>query len=225
MDDALLRKLADLAVGAGANVQRDQIVAIGAEPGKEPLARAIAASAYRAGAKFVDVSYFDLAVKRARLEHAAEDTLDFVPSWYGARYLGLGEHRGARISVQPNPEPGILAGVDPARAGRDGLPFVPEIFTVINDRSTNWTVVPFPTPTWASHVHPSLDPDEALARLDDQILHVCRLDEPDPVAAWGERADALAAVARRLDERRFDAIHFDGPGTDLTIGLLPTSRW
>src|SRR5205807_9022985 len=25
--------------------------------------------------------------------------------------------------------------------------------------------------------------------------------------------------------RRFDAIHFEGPGTDLTVGLLPTSRW
>src|SRR5205823_12616569 len=42
---------------------------------------------------------------------------------------------------------------------------------------------------------------------------------------WAERADALEAVARRLDERRFDAIHFEGPGTDLTVGLLPTSRW
>jgi aminopeptidase len=89
MDEATLERFADLVVGFAANVQPEQIVAIGAEPGKEELARALAASAYRAGAKFVDVSYFDLGVKRARLLHAAEDTLDFVPDWYGERILEL----------------------------------------------------------------------------------------------------------------------------------------
>jgi len=95
MDEATLERFADLVVGFAANVQPEQIVAIGAEPGKEPLARALAASAYRAGAKFVDVAYFDLQVKRARLMHAAEETLDFVPSWYGDRVLTLGDERAA----------------------------------------------------------------------------------------------------------------------------------
>ena len=31
--------------------------------------------------------------------------------------------------------------------------------------------------------------------------------------------------AALLDERRFDAIRFRGPGTDLTVGLMPESRW
>jgi aminopeptidase len=225
VDDALLRKLADLAVGTGANVQPGQVVAVAAAWESAPLVRAVADAAYRRGAKFVDPGYFDGQVKRRRIEHADPATLAYTPPWYGQRWLGLGELRGARISIQPNPEPGILAGLDPELCGRDPLPSMPEIFTVINDRSTNWTVVPYPTPRWALHVHPSLDPDEALARLEEQILHVCRLDDPDPAAAWAERADALEAVARRLDERRFDAIHFEGPGTDLTIGLLPTSRW
>jgi aminopeptidase len=220
-----LRKLADLAVTTGANVQPGQVVAIAAVVETAPLVRAIAEAAYRRGAKFVDPGYFDGQVKRHRIAHADPQTLDFVPRWYGERWLGLGEARGARISIQPNPEPGVLDGLDPELCGRDGLPYVPEILSIVNDRSTNWTVVPFPTPTWARHVHPELEPDAALARLDEQILHVCRLDEPDPAAAWATRADALEAVARRLDERRFDAIHFEGPGTDLTVGLLPTSRW
>jgi aminopeptidase len=187
--------------------------------------RAIARSAYERGARFVDVAYFDGAVKRTRLERADPDTLEFVPPWVGRRYLDLGELRGSRISVQPNPEPGVLDGVDPALAGRDGLPFVPEILTIIDDRSTNWTVVPFPTPAWASAAHPDLPPDEALARLEADIAHVCRLDEPDPNEAWQRRGDELEAAAQRLNERRFDALHFEGPGTDLTLGLLPTSHW
>ena len=80
-----LERLADLVVGFGANVQHDQIVAVGCEPGKEELVRAIAASAYRRGARFVDVAWFDPWVKRARVEHAREETLEFVPDWYGSR--------------------------------------------------------------------------------------------------------------------------------------------
>jgi aminopeptidase len=85
--------------------------------------------------------------------------------------------------------------------------------------------VPFPTASWAAQTFPELDPAKALARLEERILHVCRLDEEDPAAAWAERADALESVARRLDALRLDALHFEGPGTDLTLGLLPTSRW
>jgi aminopeptidase len=74
-------------------------------------------------------------------------------------------------------------------------------------------------------VHPGLSDDEALARLAEQILHVCRLDEDDPVAAWQERSDFLVAMADQVTERRFDALHFEGPGTDLTVGLLPSTRF
>ena len=225
MDDTLAHRLAELAVGTGANVQPGQVVAVSAAVESAPLVRAVAESAYRRGARFVDPGYFDGQVKRQRIEHADPDTLDYVPPWYGARWLGLGELRGARISIQPNPEPGLLDGLDPELCGRDALPSMPEIFSIINDRSTNWTVVPYPTQRWATRVFPRLDPEESLARLEAQIAHVCRLDEPNPAAAWAERADGLEAVARRLDERRFEAIHFEGPGTDLTVGLLPTSRW
>src|SRR5215213_4439166 len=91
MDDPTLERFADLVVGFGANVQQDQIVAIRCEPGQEYLTRALAASAYRHGAKFVDVSWFDPHVKRARIEYARAATLDFVPSWYGERVLALKE--------------------------------------------------------------------------------------------------------------------------------------
>ena len=187
--------------------------------------RAIARSAYERGALFVDPFFSDGAVKRTRLERADPETLAFVPPWYGGRFLALGEQRAARISIQPNPEPRVLDGVDPALAGRDGLPYVPEILQVIDDRSTNWTVVPSPTQAWAEAAHPDLEPSEALARLEADLVHVCRLDEPDPNEAWQRRGDELEAAAERLNARRLDALHFEGPGTDLTIGLLPSSHW
>ena len=223
--DSLLPRLADLAVTLGANIQPGQIVTIAADHGQFELARAIAESAYRRGALFVDVQYFDPWVKRARIEHAPAETLDFVPSWYSYRIQALGTERAARISLSGPTTTGLLDDLDQDRSGRDQLPFVKEILDVISDRTTNWAVVPCPTKPWAELVHPELPPDEAHDQLWEEIAHVCRLDEPDPIAAWDERADALTVAADRLNERRFDALHFEGPGTDLTIGLLPTSTF
>jgi len=224
-DAATIERLADLAVGFGSNVQPGQIVAINAEIGKEEMVRALAASAYRHGAKFVDPVYFDMHVKRARILHAEEDTLGFVPSWYSERMLELGRQRCARIGIAGPATPGLLNDLDPARAGRDQLPAMKETGAIVNDATTNWTIVPFPTVAWAQQVHPDLGPDEALRRLGEQIVHVLRLDEDDPVAAWRERAATLVGAAERITERRFAAVRFQGDGTDLTVGLLPTTRF
>ena len=225
MDRDFLTRLAELAVVTGANVQPGQVVSISAEPSAAPLVRAVAEAAYRRGARFVDPFYFDPHVKRLRIEHAAEDTLDFVPPWYGRRLLALGEHGAALITLAPVTPPGALAGVDPARAGKDGLPFLKETFTVINDRSVSWTVVPSPTEGWARAMYPDAEPGEAMGRLVRALERVLRFDEPDPAAAWEERMDSLEAAAQRMNERRFDALHFEGPETDLTVGLLPSSTW
>src|SRR6266542_6475272 len=220
-----IQRLADLIVDFGANVQKGQIVDIGSGLGKEELTRALTASAYRRGAKFVDVYYWDPHLKRARVQYAADDVLDVVPPWYGERTLQLGEERGATIALSGPAEPHLYDDLDPERLGRDVFPRVKEWTTVINERTVNWCIAPGPSAKWAQLVHPNLDPEAALDTLWEQVLHVCRLDEDDPEAAWQQRTDALKGVAERLTERAFDAIHLEGPGTDLTIGLLPTSRW
>jgi aminopeptidase len=220
-----LSRLADLAVAVGANVQPGQIVGVTAELGHEDIVRAVAASAYDRGATFVDVVYIDPLVKRARIEFAPEDTLEFVPPWYGERVLALGEQRGANILIRGLTAPNALDGLDPRRAGRDQLPRVKEMNVIVNERTVNWTIVPYPTLPWARLVYPDLDDDAALARLWQEVKHVSRLDEPDPLEAWERRIDALESAAAALNHAELDAVHFQGDGTDLTIGLLPTSIW
>ncbi len=225
MDDATLRRFADVIVGFGANVQPGQVVAVSCETGKEYLVRAIAESAYRRGAKFVDVQWFDPWVKRTRVEHAREEDLDFIPDWHGKRLLALGEIGAARVGLSGPTAPGLMEDLDPARVGRDRFPALKEAGKVVNDRTTNWTIAPCPTVPWAKLVFPDLSEDGALAQLERHLMHVCRLDEDDPIAAWHERADFLGAVAGRLTDCAFDALHYEGAGTDLTIGLLPSARW
>ena len=224
MDTARYRPLAELAAH-GANVQPGQIVTVSSELEHAPLVREIAAAAYDRGAEFVDVSYFDPYVKRARIEHAAPDTIEFVPPWYGRRVLEHAEGRGARIAVSGPTAPGVLDGLDPALTGKDRLPFLPEIPKVISARTTNWCIVPCPHPAWAKLVHPDLPEDEALEQLWQALEHVLRLDTPDPKKAWDDRMDTLRASAARLSEQHFAAIELRGPGTELRIGMLPTHTW
>jgi aminopeptidase len=225
IDDRALARWAELVVDFGANVQPGQIVSLSVEPGKEPFIRALAERAYQRGAKFVDTAWFDVHVKRARLLYAEEGTLGFVPDWHAQRLLALGDQRAARIALSGPVAPDALDGVDPARVGKDQFPALREGAKVVNDRTTNWSIAPAPTAAWARLVHPDLDEDAALAKLWAQMLHVLRLDEADPVAAWRERADTLVAAAARLTEPRFAELHFEGPGTDLHVGLLPSSRF
>ena len=225
MSDPRIDGLARLAVEVGANVQHDQVVSVSGRPGQEDLVRAIVAAAYDRGARFVDVAWFDPHVKLARLQRAAEDTLDWVPPWYGARIVEIGRMAGATIALAGPTAPGLFDDIDPARAGKDRLPSVREGVGVIMGGQVNWTVVPCPNPAWAGLVFPGRGPGEALELLWTRIAHICRLDEPDPAAAWRARGAELEASARRLNEKRLSALRFVGPGTDLTVGLLEGSHW
>ena len=222
--EAWMEKLAELAV-FGANVQPGQLVAVTSFVGKEDVARRIARVAYERGAKYVDVVTFDQWVKRERIAHAAEETLDYAPPWMAQRLLYLSDEHAARITLSGPHAPRAMEDLDPARAGRDLLPYLPETGAVVNRRTTNWTIVPVPTHDWAEAVYPDLPREEAYERLWEAVAHVCRLDTDDPEVAWTERVATLKASADRLTEQCFDALRLHGPGTDLTIGLLPSSAW
>src|SRR2546421_191014 len=194
MDDRSMR-LANLAAH-GANVQEGQIVLVNAELGHEKLVRAVATAAYQRGAKFVDVSYFDPHVKRARIEHADPDTLEFVPEWYGDRARQHADQHGARINLNGVTAPNLLDDLDKTLVGRDRLPRLKEQGQIVSERSTNWCIVPAPTRPWAALVFPELAADEAYEELWRQIEHVLRLDEADPASAWGDR---MAGAVRGWD--------------------------
>jgi aminopeptidase len=97
--DHRIERLAELIVDVGANVQPGQLVDLATDIGKEELTRAIAAAAYRRGAKFVDPVYFDPYVKHARVAYVRDDSLEYIPSWFGARVAELGRERGLEASL------------------------------------------------------------------------------------------------------------------------------
>jgi aminopeptidase len=217
-------KLAELAV-FGANVQPGQLVAVTSFIGKEELTRKVAGAAYRRGAKFVDVVYFDQWIKRERIALADTESLDYVPPWMSQRLLYLSDEHAARISLSGPHAPRALAGLDPARAGRDLLPYLPETGDVVNRMTTSWCIVPAPTRSWAEVVYPELAVEAAYEALWEAVAHICRLETDDPAQAWMERCGTLKANADRLTAQRFDSVRLHGPGTDLTVGLIPSAHW
>jgi aminopeptidase len=221
--DDLLRRYAELAVRVGLNLRTGQDLHISCYVEHAPLARAVATVAYEAGARRVDVFYADQHVRRGMLEHAKDDVLEWSPPWGFSQSEYLHEHRGAAFGISGDPNPDIYSGIDGARVGRarpkELMKRGAEI--IFDQRTVNWSGMAFPNEGWAQKIFD--EPD--VERLWELVTKAVRLDEGDPVAAWKDHLARLRKRALALNDHRFDAVRFRGPGTDLTIGLLPASRW
>jgi aminopeptidase len=220
--DDLVRRYAELVVRVGANVQQGQDVAVSCYYEHAPFARALATAAYEAGARYVDVNYADQQIKREFILHAANDDLDWTPPWQLARLEYLHDEGGASIGLTGDPNPDLYADLDPVRVGRARPKALWQLAVeYMNDYKINATVVAYPNAGWATKIFG--EPD--VARLWGLLARAVRLDEPDPVQAWREHLARLRERGAQLMDRRFEAVRFRGPGTDLTVGLMPASRW
>ena len=215
-----LSAYAELVVRVGANVQPGQTLLVTALVEHAPLARELAEAGYRAGARFVDVSYADMHVRRSLIEHAAETDLSHTHPWQLARSSSLDGN--ALIMLAGDPAPTLLADLDQRRVGMTRAREAIEAqLKSQNARTVNWAIAAYPTAGQATQIFGEPDVD----RLWQAFETAVRLDEDDPVEAWRVHTAKLKARCRQLDERAFDAIRFHGPGTDLTVGLLPGARW
>ena len=215
-------RYAELAVRVGANVQPGQLVDVVARVEHAEIARAVTRAAYSAGARYVDVYYSDQHLRRALIESAPDDVLSWTPPWLLKRAKQVGDERAAVVALTGDAEPDLLADLPGERVGKARMRELAEENTrQINEQLNNWTVVGVPNEGWARQMFG--EPD--LERLWRAVEYCVRLDEDDPVAAWRAHVGKIGRRARLLNDMRVDALRFHGPGTDLTVGLLPESRW
>jgi len=220
--DDLLERYAELAVRVGANVQPGQLVEVGGLVEHAALVREVARAAYRAGARYVEASYGDAHARRARIEHAPDDTLSLTPPWMLTRERTLAREHGAAIGISGDPEPELLADLPGDRVGKTRMvELADESMKNVNERAINWTGIAFPTEGWARAVFGSPD----LQRLWDAVAYTVRLDEDDPVAAWRQHVERLERRVEALNALGLDVLRFRGGGSDLTVGLFPSSVW
>jgi aminopeptidase len=232
--DQRLHAYGELAVKVGLNLRAGQRLLVigplasgGVSLEAAPLVRHIVASAYRAGAALVEVIWGDEALQLVRFKYAPRDSFGEFSTWLPKALFEHAEAGHAVLSVYANDpdqlkdEPTDLVGAVQQAVSRSVRPFR----ELISRNQTNWTVVAAAGTGWAARVFPQLPREQQVPRLWDAIGALCRLDRPDPVAAWEEHLKALALRRDYLNRKRYSALKYAGPGTDLTIGLPEGHLW
>ncbi len=226
---ANLLKYADLAVHVGLNLQPNQRLFLGYNTPLEaaPLVRAITASAYQAGARYVEVLWRDEELLRLQFKYGPRESFSEFPRWRAQAGLEFAERGDARLQIGGE-DPDLFHGQDPelvATLQRTTLEALRPVSEYVMRSAQNWCVLAVPGPAWAAKVFPGLPAAEQQARLWDVIFDICRVNTPDPVAAWQTHIAGLLARSRYLNDQRYSALHFKGPGTDLTVGLPDGHVW
>ena len=222
-----LDRLAQVAVHSGLGLAPGQEVVMTASTDALPLARLIAKHAYQAGASLVTILFTDEEAQLLRYRYGADPTFDTAAAWL---YEGMAAaYRGgaARVAITGG-NPALLSKEDPekvSRANRAMSKAYRPALELITRHDINWTIVSAATPAWAAAVFPDLPANEGLKKLWDAIFAASRADQADPVAAWKRHDSKLHEWANRMNERRFAALHFKGPGTDLKVGLADDHLW
>ncbi|MBK8082740.1 MAG: aminopeptidase [Devosia sp.] len=227
IDPVKLDKLAEVAIKVGLQLQPGQDLVLTAPIAALPLVRRIAHHAYKAGAGVVQPIFSDEEITLARYRNAPSESFDRAPAWLFEGMASAFSGNAARMAISGD-NPMLLSKEDPdkvARANRaTSLAYRPAL-EKITGFDINWNIVSYPNPSWAKLVFPDDPEDVAVRRLADAIFAASRVDIDDPIAAWKAHNAHLKDRWTWLNGHAFSALHYTGPGTDLTIGLADGHRW
>ena len=229
-----LQKYAEVVVRVGLNLQAGQRLLInnpstlGVQLHVAPLVREVAKAAYKAGANYVEVLWGDEALLKMRLQQAPSGSFDEFSKWQtDALYQLLDHGNGAHLTIRSN-NPDLMNGEDPEIVGhlrKTYLQHYQGFGEAIGQNKLNWLVIAAATPEWAARVFPDLEPLEAEKKLWQAIFAITRVDQPDPIAAWEKHVQELQKRSKYLNAKQYAALHYQAPGTDLTVGLPPGHFW
>ncbi|MGA7999085.1 MAG: aminopeptidase [Bradyrhizobium sp.] len=227
IDPVKLDRLAEVAIKVGLNLQPGQDLLLTAPAVALPLVRRIAEHAYKAGAGLVTPILSDEAVTLARYRFGHDNSFDRAANWL---YEGMSKAfaaNTARLAIVGD-NPMLLSVEDPAKVSRaskaNSIAYQPALEKIVNFE-VNWNIISYPSPSWAKQVFPDVEEDVAVAKLADAIFAASRVDNDNAVAAWTKHNAVLRERTDWLNGQRFSALHYSGPGTDLTIGLADGHEW
>lgn len=227
VDPVKLDRLAEVAVKVGLGLRPGQDVLLTAPAVALPLVRRIAVHAYKSGANLVTPILSDEEVTLARYRFGQDSSFDRAAGWlYEGMARAFSENTARLAIVGDNPM--LLSGEDPAKVARaskaNSMAYQPALEKIVNF-DTNWNIIAYPSPSWARQVFPNDGEEAAVGKLADAIFAASRVDREDAVANWAGHNAVLRERTDWLNGKRFRALHFTGPGTDLTVGLADGHEW
>jgi aminopeptidase len=222
-----LDQLAEVAVRVGLGLKAGQELLMTASLDAVGLARRITEHAYRAGASLVTTLYTDDEASLMRYRSAPDASFDHAAKWL---YDGMGaafKSGAARLAIT-GANPSLLSNEDPDKVGRANRAvskaYRPAL-ELITRHEINWTIVASATPAWAAAMFPNDAPAVAMDKLWEAIFDTTRINVDDPVSVWKQHDAELHKRAARLNEKRYAALHYRGPGTDFRLGLSDGHLW
>lgn len=222
-----LDRLAQVAVHSGLGLTPGQELVITATLDAVPLVRRITEHAYRSGATIVTTLLTDEDSTLLRYRYAPDASFDCAPAWLFDGMATAFRSGAARLAVAGS-NPSLLSQEDPqkvSRANRAVSKAYRPAMELITRHEINWAIVACATPAWAAAVFPGMPREQAMSRLWDAIFAASRADHADPVTAWKVHDSKLHERAALLNHKRYSALHFQGPGTDLRVGLADGHLW
>jgi len=222
-----LDQLAAVAIQIGLDLKPGQELLMTASIDALPLARRITEHAYRAGASLVTTLFTDDESTLLRYRFASDPSFDHAAAWLYDGMAAAFKSGASRLAIAGG-NPTLLSSEDPEKVGRANRAvsraYRPAL-ELITRHDINWTIVSCATPAWAAAVFPNDAPDAALAKLWDAIFSTTRLNTADPVSAWKQHDANLHKRAEFLNEKRYFALQYRGPGTDFRLGLADDHQW
>ena len=229
----LLQKYAQAIVRVGLNLREGQRLIItnalarGVPPTGRALVHEVTKAAYAAGAKYVETIWGDEEMHRIRLQNAPDNSFDEYPKFHIDAVMGMIKNGDALLSIYAN-DPDAFAGLDPERVGamqKTHLQNYSPISVEVSRNAVNWCVVAAASPAWAEKIFPDLETEDAVEKLWTAIFECTRADQPDPVAAWVQHIEGMTKRGKYMQAKKYSALHYKAPGTDLTLGLPKGHRW
>jgi aminopeptidase len=207
--DPRMQKWAEVLVRYSTKVRHGQVVAITGGVAGEPLLRAVYREVLAAGG--LPVMLPSLAgVQADLLSLGTEAQLGFVsPVDRFAR-----QEADALINVLAETNTRALSQVDPARqriVQQARSPLLQATMERAAAGEFNWVLTMFPTEAYAMDAELSTD------EFADFVFTACKLDEPDPAAAWQAQSAEQARIIRWLDGK--SNVRLRGRDTDLSIAV------
>jgi aminopeptidase len=227
IDPVKLDRLAEVAIKVGLRLERGQDLLVTAPTVALPLVRKVAEHAYKAGAGLVTPILSDEAITLLRYRFGPNESFDRAANWLYDGMAKAFDANTARLAIVAD-NPMLLSAEDPAKVARankaNSIAYKPALERIVNFE-INWNIISYPSPSWARLVFPEDEEDVAVAKLADAIFSASRVDRDDAVAAWQAHNQVLRGRREWLNGQRFGALHFSGPGTDLTVGLADGHEW
>lgn len=227
INEQKLDKLAELAIKTGVALKNGQDLLLTAPIESLPLVKRIAIHAYKEGANIVTPIFSDPDITLARFEHASEISFDKAPNWL---FDGMGkafDNNTARLAIVGE-DPLLLSNQDPNKVGRankaNSIAYKPAREKITSFK-INWNIISWPGKAWAGQVFPNLEIEAAQSKLADAIFTASRVDSLDPISEWAKHNTNLKKWSDWLNERNFNSLHFQGPGTNLFVGLAEDHEW